>query len=589
MEKDHVLGKAYDSRLMKRLLVFIKPYKWTIGAAILLLFGNSVLQLVGPYLIKVGIDRYIMTGDMAGLRFIALLYIASLSGAFIIRFGEMYLTQWIGQNVMYDLRKAIFGHLQRLSLSFFDKNPVGRLITRVTSDVDALNEMVTSGLVTIFGNIFMVLGIMIAMLWMNWKLALVTLSVLPLLFYAAFLFKTKVRDSFRHVRTRIAIINSFLQENITGMRIVQLFNREAHNYTRFDKVNADHLESNLQTIFYFAIFFPVVRLISAVAVALIIWYGGRQILAAEITFGILVAFLQYADQFYRPIQELSEKYNIFQNAMASSERVFKLLDEEVLIQNKADPVFTNTFNHKIEFRNVWFTYDLRHFVLKDVSFVVNKGDSVALVGATGSGKTTIISLLCRFYDIAMGQILIDEVDIRDYDLKTLREFFGLVLQDVFLFSGTIEENIRLSNDAFTASEIRDAAKRARAHEFIKKLPQQYREEVKERGSTLSVGQKQLLSFARALVYDPQILILDEATSNIDTETEQLIQQALDVLMEDRTSIIIAHRLSTIKHVNRILVLHKGQVREQGSHDELLAKRGLYYKLYQLQYKEEQWA
>lgn len=589
MDDDKILGKAYDSRLMKRLIHYLYPYRWLMGLSVILLFLVSLMQLAGPYLIKVGIDEHIAKQDMDGLKWIALLYLGVLIGQFIFQFSETYLTQYVGQHIMFDLRRNIFGHLQKLPLSFYDRNPVGRLITRVTSDVDALNEVVTSGMVAIFGNIFTIIGIVIVMLWMNWKLALVTFAVLPLLFGAAFMFKMKVRDLFRQVRLRLAVINSFLQENITGMRIVQLFNREDENYDRFTKINHSYLDANLDTIFYFAIFFPTVRFLSSLAIALIIWYGGGQILQDALTFGVLVAFIQYAELFYRPIQDLSEKYNIFQQAMASSERVFKLIDEPVKIESPANPTAVPVFEHQIEFKNVWFAYDGENYVLKDVSFTVNKGESVALVGATGSGKTTIVNLLCRFYDVSKGQILIDGVDIREFDLQALRQLLGIVLQDVFLFSGSIEENIRLGNHDFDHDRIELAAKRARAHDYIQRLEHGYQQEVRERGSSLSVGQKQLLSFARALVFDPQILILDEATSNIDTETEILIQEALNVLLENRTSIVIAHRLSTIKHVNKIIAIHKGIIRETGSHEELLAHRGIYFKLYQLQYKEQLWA
>ncbi len=589
IDDDIILGKAYDSRLMRRLLTYLRPYRWLMIGSICLLLLTSLTQLAGPYLVKIGIDDYIATDNMSGLRLVALLYFAILLGQFFLRFAETYITQYVGQQIMFDLRRDIFGHLQKLSLAFFDKNPVGRLITRVTSDVDALNEVVTSGMVAIFGNIFAIIGIVVAMLWLNWRLALVTLAVLPLLFAAAFLFKMKVRLLFRQVRTRLAVINSFLQENITGMRIVQLFNREKENFDQFEKINRFYLDTNLDTIFYFALFFPIIRFLGSFAIALIIWYGGRQILADNLTFGVLVAFIQYAELFFRPIQDLSEKYNIFQSAMASSERIFKLQDEPVAIQNAADCVPLERFQHQIEFKNVWFAYQDRNYVLEDVSFIVKKGRSVALVGATGSGKTTIISLLCRFYDVSKGQILIDGIDIRRYEIQKLRQIIAIVLQDVFLFSGNIEDNIRLGNREFSQQRIIEAATRARADAFIQKLENGYAQEVKERGSSLSVGQKQLLSFARALAFDPQILILDEATSNIDTETEVLIREALDVLLENRTSIVIAHRLSTIQHVSKIIVLHKGKIREAGSHDELLRHEGIYFKLYQLQYKEQQWA
>ncbi len=585
-DDDKILGKAYDSRLIKRLMPYIAPYRTLMLLAIVMLLLGSAAQVAGPYLVKIGIDNYIAQGNLAGLHRVAFLYLLALVCQFLLQFGESYLTQSIGQQVMFGLRRDLFGHLQQLSLGFFDKNPVGRLITRVTSDVDALNEMVTAGMVSIFGNIFTIAGIVTVMLWLNWKLALVTFAVLPVLFGAAFFFKLRVRDTFRQVRSTLAVINSYLQENITGMRIVQLFNRERENFRRFDQINHDHLQANIDTVFYFSLFFPAVRFLSTLAVALIIWYGGGQILQGLMTFGVLVAFIQYADLFYRPIQDLSEKYNIFQSAMASAERVITVLDTKPIIQDAPQPKSIAAFRGQIEFKNVWFAYDDENYVLKDVSFTIKKGESVALVGATGSGKTTIVSLLCRFYDVNKGQILIDGIDIRDLAQQNLRQLTAIVLQDVFLFSGTIEDNIRLGNTDFSDERVRNAARRAHADPFINRLEKGYRQDVRERGATLSVGQKQLLSFARALAFNPQILVLDEATSNIDTETELLIQDALNALLEDRTSLVIAHRLSTIKHVNKIIVLHKGIVREAGSHDELLAHRGIYYKLYQLQYKDQ---
>ncbi|OQY28539.1 MAG: antibiotic ABC transporter ATP-binding protein [Candidatus Cloacimonetes bacterium 4572_55] len=588
-DDDQIFGKAYDSRLVKRLLRYVRPYRSLIFMSIGFLLVSSACHLAGPYLIKVSIDDYISARDMIGLSQIALIYFTILIARFIFQFSEIYITQYVGQHIMYDLRREIFAYLQKLPLVYFDRNPVGRLITRVTSDVDALNEAVSSGMIAIFGNIFSITGIVVIMLWMDWKLALVTFAVLPFLFTIAFLFKVKVRILFREVRGRLAVINSFLQENITGMHIVQLFNREHENFRRFDAVNKEYLQANLDTIFHFAIFFPAVRLLSVFAIALIIWYGGGRIIHETLTFGILIGFIQYAELFYRPIQELSEKYNIFQSAMASSERIFKLLDEPVAIDSKPTAHPITLFQHEIEFRHVWFAYDRDNFVLEDVCFTIGKGESIAIVGATGSGKTTIISLLCRFYDVNKGQILIDGIDIRDYDLHQLRQMTAIVLQDVFLFSGTIEENIRLGNREFNSDRTRRAAEQTRANPFIQKLPNGYNQEVKERGGSLSVGQRQLLSFSRALAFDPQILILDEATSNIDTETEILIQEGINELMKNRTSIIIAHRLSTIKHVDRIIAIHKGIIREIGCHDALLANKGIYYKLYQLQYKEQKWA
>ena len=571
---------------MKRLLRYLKPYKWFVLFAFILILISSGFYLVGPHLIKIAIDEYIMKNNIGGLSFIALVYLFALIFGFVMKSFHTYIMQIIGQKVMYDMRMEIFTHLQGLSISFFNRNPVGRLITRVTTDVDALNELFASGVVTIFGDIFTLLGIIVFLLYYNVKLALITFSVVPILFIAAFLFKTKVRKSFREVRIRIARINSFLQENITGMKIVQIFNREEKNFGKFDSLNKDHLDAYLQTIFYYAIFYPAVEIISSLAIALIVWYGGINVLNNALSLGSLVAFITYAQRFYQPISDLSEKYNILQAAMAASERIFKLLDTKISIPESPKPVKIKEISGDIEFKNVWFAYN-KDYVLKDISFKVKRGQSIAFVGATGAGKSTIINLLARFYDPDRGAVFIDGIDIKNMTKKTLRENLGVVLQDVFLFSGDIKYNISLGDDNISFEKIRKAAVEVNIEKFISKLPGGYSEDIRERGSILSFGQRQLLAFARALVYDPKILVLDEATSNVDTETEILIQNAVKKLMNGRTSIIIAHRLSTIQNADKIIVIHKGGIREVGTHQQLLAKRGIYYKLYLLQYKDQE--
>jgi ATP-binding cassette subfamily B protein len=492
---------------------------------------------------------------------------------------------------MFDMRMETYRHLQRLDVRYYDRNPVGRLMTRVTSDVDVLNDLFTSGVVTIFGDVFTLVGIMGVMLWMNWRLALVAFAVLPLIGLVTQWFRRNVRESYRVVRGWIARINAFLQENITGMSTVQLFRREALNFARFDEIDRKHRDANIESIFYYAVFYPAIEAISALASASIIWYGGAGVLSGTLSLGALAAFLQYSQRFFRPISDMSEKFNILQSAMASSERIFKLLDEPVHIESPHKPVPVISQDGHIVFDHVWFAYNtpsegLPEWVLKDVSFEVRPGERVGIVGATGSGKTTLINLLLRFYDVQRGRITIDGVDIRSLDLAKVRGLFSLVLQDVHLFSGTIADNIRLGDAAITDLEVRDAARAVHADRFIDVLPLTYDAPVAERGSTLSVGQKQLLSFARALAFNPRVLILDEATSSVDTDTEILIRDALATLMAGRTTIAIAHRLSTIQDMNKILVLHKGVLRESGTHQELLAERGIYFKLFELQYKQE---
>jgi ATP-binding cassette, subfamily B, multidrug efflux pump len=595
--EEEVLGKAYDGRLMRRLLQYLRPYWAQVLFALAAIIAFAILQLAQPYLTKLAIDRYIATGDLAGLDLIALAFLAILVASFLLEYAQTYTMQLTGQRIMFDMRMQIYGHLQRLDIRFYDRNPVGRLMTRVTNDVDVLNEMFTSGVVTVFGDIFTLVGIMVVMLYLDWRLAIVAFSVLPLIALVTQWFRRNVRESYRTVRIWIARINAFLQEHITGVSTVQLFRQEARSFQTFDDINRKHRDANIESIFYYAVFYPAIEVVGALAAALIIWYGGGRVLEGTATLGALVAFLQYSQRFYRPISDLSEKFNILQAAMASSERIFKLVDTPVEITSgfgvqgsgfrQGGEAATERPNPRIAFEHVWFAYADEEYVLRDVSFEVAPGERVAIVGATGAGKSTIINLLLRFYDVNRGRITVDGVDIREMRLPELRALFSLVLQDVHLFSGTIEGNIRLGNGAIGDQAVWEAARAVHADTFIERLPDGLASRVAERGATLSVGQKQLLSFARALAFDPRVLILDEATSSVDTETELLIRDALHVLMSGRTTIAIAHRLSTIQDMNKILVLHKGELRESGSHQELLAQRGLYYKLYQLQYKDQE--
>ena len=646
-QEEEILGKAYDSRLMRRLLTYLRPYRWPLVIALVSIILKSFSDILGPYLIKVAVDRYLapvqnaasglwnwLSPDpMYGIAQISGIYFAMLLITFVLEFLQTYFMQWIGQKVMFDLRSQIFRHLQRMHVAFYDKNPVGRLVTRVTTDVDALNEMFTSGVVSIFEDFFVLIGIIGIMLCMNWKLALITFAVLPFIGIATKIFRDKVRDSYRRIRVAIARINSYLQEHVSGMVVLQLFNRERRAYKRFSEINRSHMDAYKDAILAYAVYYPVVDFFSAIAIACVIWYGGQDIIrgivsksisvefhrdalfslhavsfhtvAAPASLGVLIAFTFYAQRFFRPIMDFSEKYNILQSAMAASERIFKLVDTPVDV---VSPTITKKPEGpgRIEFDHVWFAYrDVEvevedkaasngkehagapDWVLRDVSFAIEPGETVAVVGHTGAGKTTLISLLMRFYDVQKGAVRIDGVDVKEMDLNDLRSRFGVVLQDPFLFTGTIGGNIRLGTERIQDEHIERAAQDVNLADFIQALPKGFDEEVRERGSTLSTGQKQLISFARALAHEPKILILDEATSSVDTETEFRVREALARMVEGRTSLIIAHRLSTIQRADKIIVMHKGQVREMGTHQELLANRGIYYKLYQLQYKDQE--
>ncbi len=587
MEEDEILGKAYDSKLMKRLLLYLKPYRWHVVLAIILAVLVSSIGPLRPYITKIIIDDYIVVKNYQGmLPFIILLFVTIFLQA-ILQYILNYFTQWIGQKTIYNMRMQVFTHLQNLALKFFDNNPVGRLVTRVTSDVEVLNEMFSSGVVMVFSDVFTIIFIVSYMFIMDVELSLVTLCVIPILVYSTFIFRKKVREAYREVRKYVANMNSFLNENITGMNTVQLFNREEKSLSDFKKINALHRDANIKSIFYYAVYFPLVDFTSALAIALIIWYGGGNVIRGYLTFGVLISFIQYTEMFFRPIRDLSEKYNILQTAMASSERVFKLLDDKTIISVKENPIPITNVKGDIEFKNVCFAYNGEDYILKNVSFKIKQGETIAFVGATGAGKTSIISLLTRFYDIEKGEILIDGINIKDYDPKELRKHMAVVLQDVFIFSGDIKFNIDLGDESISLNKINEAISIVGLDDFINSLPEGLFSEVKERGATLSVGQKQLISFARALVRDPKILILDEATSNVDTESERLIQNAINKLLKNRTSIVIAHRLSTIQNADKIIVLHHGEIRETGTHQELLSKGGIYYKLYQLQYKQQE--
>jgi ATP-binding cassette subfamily B protein len=606
MHEDEVLGKAYDARLMRRLLQYLRPYWRAALVALAAILAHAALQLVPPYLTRQAIDVAIPAADYTTLRLIAALYIAALVAEFALEFLQTTTLQMTGQRIMFDLRSEIYDRLQRLDVQYFDRNPVGRLMTRVTTDVDALNELFTAGVVSVFGDVFALAAIMAAMLLLDWQLALVAFAVIPIIALVTNWFRVHVRQTYREVRLRIAQINAFLQEHLTGMATVQLFRREQRSLADFDRINRAHMDANLRSIFYYAVFYPAIEIVGAVATALILWFGGGRVVQDALTLGTLVALIQYAQRFFRPIQDLSEKFNILQGAMASSERIFQLLDTPIAITDPArtqtspfSPPRTSTPSTStsrtstlapphlrtpaptIGFDHVWFAYAGDDWVLRDVSFTVQPGQRIGIVGATGAGKTTIINLLLRFYEVGRGRITVDGVDIRELPLDALRSRFALVLQDVHLFSGTIADNVRLGRSDISDADVRQALAAVHAAPFVDTLGG-LEAGVVERGATLSVGQKQLLAFARALAFDAPVLLLDEATSSVDTETEALIQDALRVLMQGRTTIAIAHRLSTIQDMDAVLVFHKGELREEGRHQDLLARRGIYHRLFELQ-------
>ncbi|HKF25722.1 MAG TPA: ABC transporter ATP-binding protein [Candidatus Acidoferrum sp.] len=602
LHEEEALGKAYDSRLMRRLLQYMAPYKWWVVLALGLVAVVTPLELAPPILFRNAIDRYFVpamnrslaeTAAWTGILVISAIYLFVLIFDFLAQYAQMRIMQRVGQQTMYDMRRGIFAHLQRLPMSYFDRNPVGRLVTRVTTDVDALNDLFAAGVVTMINDLFLLVVMAGLLFKIDWRLALDTLGVLPAILIVTFVFRHYVREANRKIRTAIARINAFLQEYISGMSVVQLFNRERKAMQEFGKRNKDNMLAWRDAILAYALFYPAVEFLSFATIALIFWAGGSRILHGGLTLGVLTAFTMYAQRFFRPIQDLSEKFNILQSAMAASERIFKLLDEPITIESPEDCQRLAAARGEIEFRNVWFSYrnvaepSDEDWVLRDVSFRIAPGQTFAIVGHTGAGKTTLISLLLRFYDIQRGQIVLDGVDIRLLDLQDLRRHFGIVLQDPFLFTGTIESNIRLGTAGVSHEDVQRAIEKIGLGDFVSDLPEGTATPVNERGSTLSVGQRQLINFARALAHNPRFLILDEATSSVDTKTELLIREALDKLLTGRTALVIAHRLSTIQHADRILVFHKGRLREQGAHQELLALRGIYYRLYQLQYKEQE--
>jgi ATP-binding cassette subfamily B protein len=582
-QEDEILGKAYDARLMRRILRYLRPYWKLLAVAFVLLMLQTGAQLLGPYITKIAIDRYIAVKDLSGLDRMAWSYLGVVIFGFVVLFVQTYTTQYTGQRAMHDLRMEIFSHLQKQDLAYFDRNAVGRLMTRTINDVETLNELFSTGVVGLLSDLSIVFGIAATMLWLDWRLGLVCLAAFPLILYISRFYRRRAREVYRESRLILGRLNAGLQENIAGVATIQAFGQEARMYRRFRDINYHYRDVLLRSIRYNAVFFPMIELFSALTVGLLLWYGGNLILADAVQAGVIVAFLQYIQRMYQPIRDLAEKYNIMQAAMASSERIFALLDTPETIKNPAVAQAAKSFRGDIEFKDVWLSYRPGEPVLRGISFRVRPGEKIALVGATGGGKTSIISALCRFYEVERGEILVDGIDIRQWSKQELRRHIGLVLQDVFLFSGDIASNISLGNPRISEDKILDAATRAQIAPFIEKLPDRYHEEVQERGSTLSQGQRQLLSFARALAFDPKILILDEATSSVDTQTEMLIQKALDELLKNRTALIIAHRLSTVRHADRILVIHKGEIFEEGTHHELRARGGLYARLYELQY------
>jgi ATP-binding cassette subfamily B protein len=582
----------FDGQLIRRVGHYLRPYAGWVAIALVVTLAASFLGPLRPKLVQTAIDSYIVVGDLEGLQRIVLFLVLALVGEGLLKFVENYMTQWIGQQAIYDLRTDVYRHIQKQPLQFFDRTPIGKLITRTTSDVESLSDVLSSGVVVIIGDLFRLVFIAYFMFSLNWMLAVTTLLVMPLMVWVTFWFRNNVREQYRETREQISRLNSFIQEHVTGMHIVQLFNREKEEMRRFQDINDDHRTAHINTIFYYAIFWPSVQIISDVALGAVLWFGGlRAISGSALTLGVLIAFIQYARQFFEPIRDLSNQYDTLQKAMAGAERIFGLLDEDHSLEEADEPVELGRVRGKIEFKNVWFAYEEDNdgepdWILKDVSFTVEPGETAALVGATGAGKSTIMNVLLRFYDIQRGQILVDGVDIRKLRMQDLRTHIGLVLQDVFLFSGSVKRNLTLDDPSVDETTMKRAAEIVQADRFIDKLPDGYEQDVKERGSSLSHGQRQLLAFVRALIYNPEVMVLDEATSSVDTETEALIQQALDRLTEGRTTLAIAHRLSTIQDADQILVLHKGEIRERGTHQQLLAMDGLYRRLYDLQYADQ---
>ncbi|MGH9943347.1 MAG: ABC transporter ATP-binding protein [Pyrinomonadaceae bacterium] len=597
--EEEAIGKTYDAQIARRLSRYLKPYLRLLAPGLVLTFVLNGLGVLQPKFTQYAIDWHIVPATdgqkplelaATGLLWLALLALGTRLLQFLFGYVQTVLLNTVGQRVMYDIRSELYQKLQRQEVAYFDRNPVGRVMTRITSDVDALNELFTAGVTDVLGDLISIFVIAGIMLWMDWRLTLVTLVTVPMLFAATTWFRRHARRGYDMVRTRLARLNSFLQEHLSGAQTVQLFNRERKSFKQFHDINDDHRRANVETIFYYSVFFPLVDLIGATGIAIVVWYGGWRVMQSTpeqqlLTLGALVAFIQYSQALFQPIRDISDKFSVFQSAIVASHRIFRTLDLPIEVTTPAQPLKSGRARGRIEFQNVWFAYKEEDWVLKDVSFTVEPGQSVALVGHTGSGKTTITNLLMRFYDVQRGRVLLDGVDVREWDLQSLRENFAVVLQDVFLFSGTVESNIRLGHEDISDERIRQAAREVHAEPFILRLPEGYKSEVRERGAGLSVGQKQLISFARALAFNPALLILDEATSSIDTETEQLIQQAIELVMRERTSLVIAHRLSTIQRAERIIVLHHGEIREQGSHQELLAERGLYWRLYKLQYAD----
>ncbi len=592
IQEEETIEKSYDWSIVKRLFTYLKPY-WRM-AAVALSF-TIILNILGslqPRFTQYAVDDFITPKQTDGIWLFSLAFLGLFLFRFIFSYVQEILLNIVGQKVMFDLRTQIFTKLQQQEVAYYDKNPVGRIITRLTSDVDALNELFTSGVIDVLGDLVIIFAIIAQMFWMDWRLALVSLVTVPLLFAATNWFRKRARIGFDKVRTRTAKLNAFLQEHISGAQTVQLFNAEAKAQRNFHDINDDYRNANIETIYYYSIFYPMVDFIGTIGVAVVIWFGGYSILTgisangAALTIGTIIAFVQFSGALFQPIRDLSDKFNILQAAIVASHRIFLLLDLPIEIKTPEKPKKKGKAVGNIEFQNVWFAYKKDNWVLKDISFSIKAGESIALVGHTGSGKTTVTNLLMRFYDVQKGKILLDGVDVRDWDLESLRENFAVVLQDVFLFSGSLADNIRLGNAEISDEKILWASREVQADDFVQKIPDAYNSLVKERGAGLSVGQKQLISFARALAFEPSILILDEATSSIDTETEQLIQQAVDRVMQSRTSLVVAHRLSTIQKCDRILVFHHGVLREAGTHNELLGERGLYWRLYQLQYVEE---